>query len=512
MNRAVLSVILVCTVVAAGIVSCSNSSGPARTVTVRATLAQLAITEINYHPSSDGATDADAFEFIEFKNRGESSIDLTDVAIVDGVDYTFPSGTSLAKGEFLVLASNSEAFTNRYGFSPFGVYTGKLNNAGETISLKDLDADEKFLEITYGDAAPWPAEADGNGRTIVPLTLGETGDLSSASHWRASFRKYGSPGKDDPGTVLINEALTHTDLPKTDAIELYNPNGYDVDIGGWYLTDKKSDPMKFRIPDGTLIPANGYRVFNATEFNATPSASTAFLLNAHGEEVYLFSDSTGTRGDGYYHGFSFGEIENGVSFGRYVSSDGREQFVPQKALTLGAANAGPLAGPIVISEIMYHPSTGGAEFVEIKNIGAQTVPLYDTACPADAWKIGGLGFTFPAGISLQGGALALVISDSTSADDFRTRYSIPADVQIFTTTGVLSNSGETITLLKAEEPYVDSTSMQTVVPSMIVDKVDYSSGNGWPDDSTGLSLRRVTPGAFGNDPANWDSGTPTPGH
>ena len=35
--------------------------------------------------------------------------------------------------------------------------------------------------------------------------------------------------------AVINEVLTHTDPPLEDAIELYNPTGSTVDIGGWFL-------------------------------------------------------------------------------------------------------------------------------------------------------------------------------------------------------------------------------------------------------------------------------------
>ena len=46
--------------------------------------------------------------------------------------------------------------------------------------------------------------------------------------------------------------------------------------------------------------------------------------------------------------------------------------------TPGRANATPLVGPVVISEIMYHPSShDDAEYVELTNISDQPVPLFD---------------------------------------------------------------------------------------------------------------------------------------
>src|SRR5262249_39947246 len=76
-------------------------------------------------------------------------------------------------------------------------------------------------------------------------------------------------GKDTPGAsnfqpltnVVINEALTHTDPPIEDAIELYNPTPSDIDISYWWISNRKDNPKKFQIPAGTHIGPNGYAVF-----------------------------------------------------------------------------------------------------------------------------------------------------------------------------------------------------------------------------------------------------------
>ena len=65
--------------------------------------------------------------------------------------------------------------------------------------------------------------------------------------------------------MLINEILTHTE-PAVDWIELFNPNGFEVDLGGWFLSGDGWPPTKFRIPPGTVIP-RVVRVFTETEFN-----------------------------------------------------------------------------------------------------------------------------------------------------------------------------------------------------------------------------------------------------
>jgi hypothetical protein len=480
-------------------------------VDVRPELLALHCTEINYGPVGLDSTDAESYEFIEFKNTGASSISLADVAFSDGITYSFPADAKIDAGGFIVLAVNREKFVLRYGFNPYGVYTGKLNNAGEKVALKDLKADKTFLTLEYNDKTPWPEAADGGGRTLVSATADAAGDPNDAAYWRASFRADGSPGADDPDVVLINEVLTHTDPPQVDAIELYNPNKVAVDLGSWYLTDDIRNPQKFRIPAGTAIPANGYRVFDESDFNADSTSASSFRFSEYGEEVYLCADSTGRIRGGYYHGFSFGPIDNGISFGRYITSVGQEDFVAQTATSLGSANKGPVIGPVLFTEIMYNPADSLSEFIEIKNISDSKVLLYDAACPDSTWKINGIGFSFPKAAKLEAGEIALIVTSAIPVADMKTKYSIPDNVHIFTMTEMLDNSRDSLIIMR---PYIDSISLTLPeLPYISVDRVIYKDGGEWPSeaDGDGMALQRNNPAAYANDPANWKAAAPTAG-
>ena len=76
----------------------------------------------------------------------------------------------------------------------------------------------------------------------------------------------------------------------------------------------------------------------------------------------------------------FGPAERDRTHGRYTKSDGEVDFVALSAATLAASNAYPHVGPVVISEIMYHPPDVGAtnsdefEFLELITV-MQTDPL-----------------------------------------------------------------------------------------------------------------------------------------
>lgn len=492
--------------VAAAMVGC-GSMDSGKKAEPRPGLLALRITEIHYHPLDEGGDPGDEFEFIEIKNTGHTTLSLDKVAFTDGIDYAFPVGATLDAGEYLVLAADAGQFESRYDFEPFGSYTGKLNNAGEKVELTDVPSGTAITSVEYADRDPWPVQADSSGFSLVTAAA----DPGPGTGYRSSFAIHGSPGADDPPVALINEVLTHTDPPDQDAIELFNPNPEPLNVSGWYLSDKRDQPAKFRIPAGTIIPASGFAVFEADEFNAD---SAGFSLSEHGDNVYLSADSLGCA-VAFCHGFSFGEIENGVALGRYVTSNGVEFLAAQKEPSLGSANPGPRSGPIIISEVMYHPANNRDEYLELANIGETSVAMFDKDFSANTWKISGLGFKFPGGVTLEAGEAVLIISDTISESAFRTALMVPVSVRIFKKTGELSNMSDTLELLKPEEPFIDSGGAvpDPKVPFMLMEKMLYTDESPWPEgvDGDGKSLHRADTEGFASDPASWSAAAPSPG-
>ena len=465
-------------------------------------LSDLQITEIMYHPEEAGDVLDEEFEFIELFNPGTSSADLTGVSFGDGIEYTFPTGSELAAGGYLVLASNAAQFRSRYGFDPFDQYVGRLNNAGERLALLN-SIGAVILEVTYDDDQPWPSIADGSGFSIVPVDPFANPDPNDAVNWRASSSRGGSPGSEDAAVriprVVVNELLAHTDPPQQDAVELHNPTENTVNIGGWYLTDDASEPKKYRLQQGTTIPPGGYLVLDEEDFNPDPGVDPSFGFSALGDAVYLYSANEAGELTGYRHGFTFGASENQVSFGRYVNSVGHERFVRQRALTFGQENAGPRSAPVVISEIMYHPLDGSDEFIELVNATDGSIPLYDPTAPENTWQVDGIAYALPEGVELPGGGVLLIVPVEPNL--FRGRYDVPPSVQIVGPyTGMLNNAGEE---LRLEKP--DPTNQDDTVPYVAVDVVRYDDEAPWPleADGGGRSLVREDLNAFADDPQAW---------
>ena len=481
------------------------------------TFTDLFITEIMYNPPATETFTSDQLEFIELKNVGSDELDLSGVAFTDGIRFTFPSGTRLDPGAFAVLVADPVGFASRYPeVTMDGVYTGRLSNSGERLTLSHAVGTTIF-SVRYEDVEPWPVAADGAGFSLVPVNADLNPDPDDPANWRASTAAGGSPGRDDPTAnvpvVLVNEVLTHTDLPQVDAIELHNPNSFGVDVGHWHLTDRRTTPIKFRIPSPTVLPPGGFVVLDENDFNPNPGVAPSFSLSSHGEEVYLYSGNAEGDLTGYSHGFVFGAAANGVSFGRHVISTGEAHYPAQSALTLGGPNAGPRVGPVVINEIQYHPAAGDAEFIELRNITGNPVALHHPSDPDLAWRVAGIGYSFPPGTQIPAHGFLLLVSGDP--DTFRTRHGVPVQVPIVGPfPGVLQDGGERLRLLRPDNPDVDDNG-QSIVPEIVVDEVRYRHQAPWPvgASGSGASIERLDPTAYGNDPVNWRTspGAPSPG-
>ena len=156
----------------------------------------LMVTELHYHPANQGNVDHKELEFIELKNIGTKTLDLSGLALTDGIQFTFPAETTLSPNSFMIVASNATEFEKLYGFAPQFVYTGSLSNGGEKIVLQ-TSSNQIIFSFTYDDELPWPVEADGNGYSLVSKQVNPTGNPDSVNYWTISKYENGSPMTDD---------------------------------------------------------------------------------------------------------------------------------------------------------------------------------------------------------------------------------------------------------------------------------------------------------------------------
>ncbi|MGA2172579.1 MAG: lamin tail domain-containing protein, partial [Sedimentisphaerales bacterium] len=499
----------------------------------------LRVTEIMYHPAETGGPNDANTEYIELKNIGSGTINLNLVKFDKGINFTFGPNT-LATGQYILVVKNQNAFEAKYGTGRYiaGQYAGSLDNGGERLRLLDA-VGGTILDFNYNDSWRNITDGDGYSLTIVNPSDSDTNDWGKKDCWRASAYINGSPGWDDsniipnPHAIVINEVMSHSHADAPDWIELYNTTTNPVNIGGWYLSDSDNNLMKYRFATGTTIPANGYLVVtedaNFGSSAVDPGRLTPFALSENGESVCLTSalDANGLL-TGYREKEDFGASETDVAFGRYYkASTGTYNFVPMSTSTPGAANAYPKVGPIVISEIMYHPdwpasgsySSSEYEYIELLNASSSAVTLYDSTI-STPWKFtNGIDYTFPAppnAVTIAAGSKILVVKNVAA---FEARYpSVSAGIIYGPYSGKLANEGEQLELSKPGD--INDLGIRQYIR---VERVDYSDGSHpgnepcdidpWPTnaDGKGKSLTRISATLYGNDPNNWTAATPTPG-
>lgn len=147
---------------------------------------QIRITEIMYDPSGNGDK-----EFIEFYNGSNSSVSLGGWSTF-GVDFIFPSGTTVNPGTYITIARNSVALRTSHPSARIaGQYGGKLRGSGELIKLINSSG-QTVSQVSYSYGGAWPS-APRNGGPSLSL-IRATGNEASASCWAPSASLGGSPG------------------------------------------------------------------------------------------------------------------------------------------------------------------------------------------------------------------------------------------------------------------------------------------------------------------------------
>jgi hypothetical protein len=448
----------------------------------------IAISEIMYKPAP--RTDTNNLEFIELYNSNPWFHDISGYRLVCAdMNYTFPPGTIIPGGGFLVVAASPASIQNVYGLTGvLGPYTGSLKKS-ESLQLLD-EVGAVLLTVPYSNQPPWPVAADGIGHSLVLVnaTYGE-GDPRA---WDSSDVVGGSPGQMDAfrpsplRNVVINEFMAHTDPPDFDYIELYNHANQPVDISGCILTDDP-DTNKFIIPPGTVIPARGFVFFSDTNLN--------FDLSAAGETLY-FKNPDQTR---VLDGVRYGAQQNGVAMGRWP--DGASQFYRLSAKSPGASNAPIRLSDVVINELMYDPISGNDDdqYIELYNRSTNTLNL-------TGWQLmDAVSFTFPSNTFLNAGNYLVI---ARNAAHLRTNYpNLNLTNCLGDYSGKLSHNGDHLALTMPDTIAPTNNQGVVIVTSIniTVNDVTYGTGGRWGQWAAGggSSLELIDPNANTRLAANW---------
>jgi hypothetical protein len=323
---------------------------------------RIVINEIMYHPPAELAS----MEYIELYNRGASAVDIGGFSFTRGVAYTFPPGTTLPAGGFIVVASDPASLQVNHGLGGvFGPWEGTLSDRGELIRLVDR-LGNLVNEVRYSDGGQWPELADGGGSSLELIDPRQ--DNSVASAWEASDESGKSSWQEvsfaingyaqqaqselqirmfDAGEVLIDDIR----LARGTTQHIAN-GGFESNTAGWIIEGNHirshrttEDAFAGNACLKIIASGDGDTRVNRIEIETSPAmvsgnyVLTAALRWLRGANVIHFSD--------YRLSPAFDKVHR-IPYPRNLGSPGarNSQFLP---------NLGP-----VISEVRHAPAVPAA--------------------------------------------------------------------------------------------------------------------------------------------------------
>ena len=229
----------------------------------------IVINEIMYHaqPQLDDPAVGIVFaesdeEWIELFNRGSTTIDLSGWELRDAVRYQFPVGTTIAPGEYLVVARDSVTLAEKYpDIDIVGDFSGTLGNAEDNVVLVDAAANPAD-SVHYFERGQWPSAADGGGSSLElrnPLADNATpgawaaSDEASKSEWQTFTIRRTSSEPMQFGTSyneFILGLLDQGEFLIDDISVVEDPNGANVQViqNGSFQSDAiGGTPSKWRL-------------------------------------------------------------------------------------------------------------------------------------------------------------------------------------------------------------------------------------------------------------------------
>jgi hypothetical protein len=481
---------------------------------------KLLITEVMFHPTDSGP---ELEEFIEFKNIGDIPLNISGLRILDlapGGDRPhsdiFPEDTLVHPGGFFLMVASTEKFQSLYPDVPFhGTLTGKLSNSLARIALTSSDG-SIATQMRFDTHYPWAVVPDNHGYyedlpqkvgfSLTRTNLDPKADPNHFSTWRASAQRLGSPGADDPEAnvppLLINELRTRSAGELRDSVEIFNPTPDDVNMGGWWLSEHRNQPYRYRFAADMIIPGGGYLVVDELDFAA---GGSDLSFSSIWDRCYLFSGDPEGELTGYAHGVRFSGSAQNASFGRHQTSEGIDYFLAESIPSFGLENFGPNPPSLRVSEIMYHPDVGGFPYIELHNPTQETLSLWEFEKPTRTWGISSYPYVgvpqyyFPENTTVPPGGRILCVPESSNP------VNIPDDVQIFKIPNyIFANTRGRIRLLCPSGRKGGETRYITI------DEAIFQYHHPWDIGAAGggQGLERVGDTSRGEDPNSWCAGPP----
>ena len=382
-------------------------------------------------PSFDGAMWPGG-EWIELKNTGTATIDLTGWSIEDQAGKILPfneshlvdastAGYTIAPGATRVVAVNGDG-------------TSMLNNGVEMLNMK------------------WP---NGSISEQVYWTDNEPGfslvdDPSSSYMMIASY-----PTPDAPNPLPIDQIVTSTSsvrmtellsnssadgtpFPDGEWIELFNDGGADIDLTGWSIMDGMGNVTMIDPSTLTSNQTQAGTVINAGERRIVEFTTGTELWNFY-NHLFLIDDVANIVDAAWY------TTDYGTNVSLIPAENPADPWTPAPWMTPGQPEPGTIdnTGEVMFTEVM--PDGVGSdsqqwplgEWLEIKNLGDQAIDVGGWKLQAASRTLTLHQYNMPLQSTsmIQPGSVALIALNGTSS--FYLKHTTPDSIGLIDATGAV---------------------------------------------------------------------------
>ena len=367
-------------------------------------------------------------DWIEIWNSSSHDINLKGVGLSDdgtSVKFLFPAVTLVPDGRVIVFCDNqNQSSVNRPFHAKF-----KLSSLGESVFLYDPNA---YLI----DSVKYPIMASDESWALTENGFTNVSWFSPGfENTEAGHQAFRESITVTDGSVIINEVMADAltglrddEDELVDWIELRNTTNHDIQLNMFALSDNEKRPLKWRFPDGAVIPANGYYLVfcsgkDRQDRNMPGVYHTNFRISAENETIIL-ADSQGHVLDRVM----IDNLPQDCSWGRNDSNQLQVFTTPtptlpnnqtgfnQMDLNLRAMNkTGVWISEVQASNHAVETYSGAAktDWIEIFNSGTSTVDLSDWGLSDDLGR--GRKWQFPKGTAIAPGEYKVILCDKDTA-------------------------------------------------------------------------------------------------
>lgn len=308
-----------------------------------------AVTNVSEGRIADGAADWIQFPVPTPNASNTSSVPFLNATPVALNGFQQIIGTPSEEQQFVVNAANLSGEIELICAAPFeiatdagGVFTTTLVLELVNNAVQNQTVFVRLNSSTLGNFSGSVSIENESAQTLVALS-GVTAESFS-----------------EVPVVFINELMASNSSTIADEfgefddwVEIFNPNPFEVNLAGFYLSDTESDLTKYQIPIAStiaLVPANGFLLFWCDNQTEQGDLHTNFGLSAAGESIIL----TAPDGTTIVDSFTFGPSTTDVSFGR--NGDGNAQWIEFEVPTPEASNGPTSVQNITLPSVKMYPN------------------------------------------------------------------------------------------------------------------------------------------------------------